>query len=90
MVLHGHTVSVYTALMGTFHETLNAYLAEYEGGECGFAEKLGCSQATVNRYRNNERFPNADMARLIDRQTDGAVPFELWQQEFLTRSGLAA
>lgn len=76
--------------MRTFRETLNNYLAGPNGRESDLAEKIGCSQAAVNRYRNGKRFPDADVARLIDEHTSGAVPFAVWHAEFLSRSGIAA
>lgn len=76
--------------MQTFPETLDAYLKGLEGGETALAEKVGRTQAAINRYRNGKRFPDADTARLIDEHTSGAVPFSVWQAEFLSRSGIAA
>lgn len=74
--------------MSTYKDSLAAFLNRDENTESALAEKIGCTQAAVNRYRNGARFPDADMARLIDEKTDGAVPFEVWRAEFLSRSGL--
>lgn len=76
--------------MSEFHVALDAFLKGFEGGEITFAKAVGCTQATINRYRNGKRFPDAATARLIDEKSDGAVPFDVWQGEFLSRSGIAA
>jgi transcriptional regulator with XRE-family HTH domain len=76
--------------MSTYREALAAYLSLEGNDEIGLAEKVGCSQATINRYRHGKRFPDAENARAIDAATGGAVSFSLWQAEFLQRSGLDA
>lgn len=76
--------------MDTFQAALDAYLASHEGGESAFAAAIGTTQASVNRYRNSKRFPDAETARRIDKVTRGKVPFSTWQADFLARSGIAA
>lgn len=76
--------------MDTFQQALKAYLDIDENAECALASKVKRSQAAINRYRNGKRFPDAETARLIDEHTDGAVPFNNWQADFLARSGIAA
>lgn len=89
MVLRENTVSVYSSTMNTFQSALAAYLAKDENAECVLAEKVGRSQAAINRYRNGKRFPDAVTARAIHDQTDGEVPFAAWQEDFLARSGVS-
>lgn len=76
--------------MSTYSTLLAAFLARDENAETALAEKVGRSQAAINRYRNARRFPDADTARLIETHTNGEVPFAAWQSEFLARSGIAA
>lgn len=84
-----NTVSVYTAPM-TYAEALREYLAQPDNKVGELATAVGTNQPNITRYRNGERFPNAEMARALDAATKGEVPFTLWQSEFLARSGLAA
>lgn len=74
--------------MSTYQEALSDFLKMEENAENALASKIGRSQAAVNRYRNGRRFPDAETARAIDEHTAGAVSFEIWQAEFMTRSGL--
>lgn len=76
--------------MQTYSDILSAYLAEAGETQGEFAARVETTQASINRYRKGERFPNAEMARLIDQATQGAVPFAVWQAEFMAKSGLAA
>lgn len=76
--------------MTTYQDALAAYLDRPENTETALAENIGKSQASVNRYRNGERFPDSDTAKAIDLHTEGEVSFAIWRAEFLTRSGLAA
>lgn len=74
----------------SYKDALADFLKGEDNTESALAAKIGKSQAAVNRYRNGERFPDADTARAIDASTNGAVPFTVWQAEFLSRSGIAA
>lgn len=76
--------------MSTYAKALDAYLRRAENKETDLAAAIEKTQPAVNRYRNAERFPDADTARLIDKATGGEVPFEVWQAEFMAKSGLAA
>jgi transcriptional regulator with XRE-family HTH domain len=76
--------------MSTYSEALKAHFAATEDTEAKLAERVGTSQVSINRYRNGHRFPSGAMARVIDRETAGAVPFATWQAEFMARSGLDA
>jgi transcriptional regulator with XRE-family HTH domain len=76
--------------MDTYRDALGAFLKLPGNDENSLAGSVGCTQATINRYRHGKRFPDAETARSIDRATEGAVPFALWQAEFLQRSGLDA
>lgn len=74
----------------TYQDSLAAYFAAPDRTEAALAAAIGRTQPTINRYRRGERFPDAETARLIDQHTAGAVPFSVWESDFLTRSGLAA
>lgn len=76
--------------MSTFREALSAWLAVDGNTQVKLAEGIGKSQVAVHRYCEGDRFPDADTARAIDRETSGEVSFAVWQAEFLSRSGLAA
>lgn len=76
--------------MTRYSEILKAYFASSEDTEIALAQRVSTSQVSINRYRNGHRFPNVEMARAIHRETSGAVPFDVWQAEFLTRAGLDA
>lgn len=76
--------------MDTYREALGAFLKLPGHDEISLAGDVGCTQATINRYRHGKRFPDAGTARKIEVATAGAVPFALWQSEFLSRSGLDA
>ncbi len=78
------------AVMSRYSEALDAFLKKPGNSVTGLAEKVGTSQPNITRYRADERFPNADMARMIDRATEGEVSFMIWQAEFLRRAGVAA
>lgn len=74
----------------TYQQSLSEFLSREENAEKALAGRIGKSQAAINRYRNGKRFPDAETAKLIERETAGEVPFAVWQQEFLARSGLTA
>lgn len=76
--------------MSTYKDSLAAFLNKDENTESALAGEIGRTQAAVNRYRNGERFPDAETARLIDEKTKGEVPFDVWRAEFMARSGLDA
>lgn len=76
--------------MQTYSEALAAYLGKPGNKVTDLAERVDTHQPNITRYAKGERFPSAEMARLIEAATDGEVPFELWQRQFLTRNGLAA
>lgn len=74
--------------MLTYAETLKAYLDKPENKVTDLADKVDTHQPNITRYASGERFPNAEMARLIDTATDGEVPFSLWQAEFMRKAGI--
>lgn len=74
--------------MGSYSETLKAHLGGDDVNQGRIAEAIGKSQASVSRYAKGIRFPDADTARAIERATDGAVPFVIWQGEALVRAGI--
>ena len=56
--------------------------------EAVLAETVNASQPAINRYRNAERFPNAEIAQRIHDATGGAVSFDTWRDEFMRKSGI--
>jgi transcriptional regulator with XRE-family HTH domain len=74
--------------MSDYKTALALYLSDRS--ETDLAAAVGCTQATINRYKNGERFPKADVARQIERATDGAVPFDVWRSDFMRKAGVAA
>lgn len=76
--------------MSSYRKALEAYLKAPDRTQAALADAAKTSQPTINRYVTGARFPDADMAREIDRATDGAVPFALWQTEAARRIGLEA
>lgn len=74
----------------SYKDALADFLAKEENTESALAAKVGKSQVAIHRYRKGQRFPDADTARAIEEQTSGAVPFAVWQQDFMARSGIAA
>lgn len=76
--------------MHTFANALAIYLGRDAKAEAALAAKVNRSQASINRYRNGKRFPDAETARAIDEHTGGEVPFTAWQSDFFARAGLAA
>jgi predicted transcriptional regulator len=75
--------------MSTFQQQLNDWLDVPGNTQSALAEAIGKTQAAVSRYAAG-RLPDADTARDIEKHTGGAVTFDAWQREFLSRSGLAA
>jgi transcriptional regulator with XRE-family HTH domain len=76
--------------MATYSDTLAAHLKARKLTDREFGDLIGATQPTVWRYRNGARFPDASVAREIDRRTEGAVPFALWLAEFNAKAGIAA
>lgn len=74
--------------MDDYRRALSAYLEPRDRTQEALADKIGRSQAAVNRYVNGERFPDADTARKIEEATDGAVSFALWQRVAMDRLGM--
>lgn len=88
LVLPNNAKSVYISVMETYKEVLAEYLKA--NSETELASTVACSQATINRYRNGKRFPDADTARKIDAASSGEVAFAVWRADFMKRSGIAA
>ena len=74
--------------MTAYSEAIKAHLADADLQVQEFAEMLGVKQPTVTRYKEGERFPDAEMARKIEMATGGKVSFELWLSIFKERVGL--
>lgn len=66
--------------MDAYSRALAAYLAPEERTQEALAADVGTTQAAISRYATGARFPNAETARTIHDKTDGAVPFETWQE----------
>lgn len=69
---------------------LNSYLSREGVNERAVAALAEITQASINRYRNGRRLPSADIARRIERASDGAVPFSAWQKTMADKLGIAA
>lgn len=76
--------------MNKFQKALSEWLAKEGNTQTGLAADIGRTQVAVRRYALGERFPNAKTARAIEAGTFGDVPFDLWQSDFLERSGILA
>lgn len=55
-----------------------------------FGERVGVTQATINRYVSGARFPAPDMIRKIEEATSGAVTVNDWYSDAQARSKEAA
>jgi DNA-binding transcriptional regulator YdaS (Cro superfamily) len=81
--------------MSSYKDTLRAWLTPPEGSarteaaQTALGAAIGKTQSAVSRYAAGARFPDAETARKIERATQGAVPYSLWQSEALTRLGIA-
>lgn len=58
--------------------TLHAYLAENAIRQEDFAARVGVKQATISRLVRRDVLPGLVLAVRIERETDGAVPVEIW------------
>lgn len=76
--------------MSSYSQALAAYLEPEDRTQAALAAAVKTAQPNIHRWAMGTRFPNAAMARLIDRATNGEVPFGLWQQEMAQRVGLDA
>lgn len=76
--------------MNAYQTALKHFLAREGVKQDDVAERIGKSQAAVNRYANGHRFPDAETARKIDVATEGVVAFALWQSVAMERLGIAA
>lgn len=60
---------------------LAQHLATIPMTETAFAEKLGVSQVTINRYVRNERFPDPETIARIAEATDNSVTVADWYEQ---------
>lgn len=74
--------------MSTFQKALNDWLGDPANTQAALADAIGTKQASISRYADGKRFPDAATARRIDEFTGGRVPFNTWQADFLSRAGL--
>lgn len=89
--MQSDTVLVYVpSIMSTYATTLRSFLESETTTQAAFADAINKTQAAVNRYANGVRFPDANTAREIDAASQGKVPFSVWQDEFMSRAGIAA
>lgn len=61
--------------------TLKEYLTATKPkkiSHAAFGERVGVTQATINRYVSGDRFPSPDMIRKIQDATGGAVTVNDW------------
>jgi hypothetical protein len=90
MGLRGHTAAVYVSDMNAYATTLKHYLETPGVKQETLAAAVKRTQPSIWRYANDERFPDAVTARLIDEATGGVVPFALWQSVAMKRLGISA
>lgn len=57
---------------------LAKYLSDNNLKETAFAQSLGVSQVTINRYVRNERYPDPEMIERIAKATDNKVTVADW------------
>lgn len=60
---------------------LATYLANKTMTQAAFASALGVSQATINRYVTDERFPDPEMIERIATVTGRKVTFADWHEQ---------
>lgn len=65
---------------------LKTYLKTNRLTETAFAEKLGVSQVTINRYVLRKRFPSPEMILRIAEATGGKVKVADWYAEIAIRA----
>ena len=71
-----------------YSEALAAFLKSNRISQAAFASRIGSSQPTVCHYAQGVKLPRKGMARNIDRETLGQVPFGLWQTVALERADI--
>ena len=59
-------------------QALKRYLAANHVREAEFARRVGVSRYAVNKWVRGERRPSLERAALIERATEGAVPWTSW------------
>lgn len=74
----------------TYADALAAYLNQDGAKQAELADKVGCRQATISRYKSGERLPDRALAEKIDEATEGQVPLALWMAAAAKKFGLAA
>jgi transcriptional regulator with XRE-family HTH domain len=69
---------------------LTSYLAQDGAKQAELADKVGCTQPAISRYKSGERLPPRVVAEKIDKHTSGQVPLSLWIAAAAKKYGLAA
>lgn len=62
-----------------YSRALDAYLRRIGQSQAGFARSIGVTQTSVWQWANGTRLPGKKLARLLEDETFGAVPFTLWK-----------
>jgi len=57
------------------------FIAATDTNETAFAQKLGVSQVTINRYVKNQRFPDPAMIERIEKLTNRKVTVTDWYRQ---------
>jgi transcriptional regulator with XRE-family HTH domain len=73
-----------------YADALTAYLNQDGSKQIELAEKAGCTQPAISRYKQGERLPSRAVAEKIHAATDGQVPISLWISAAAKKFGLAA
>lgn len=76
--------------MNAYQSALRSFLDRPDVRQIDVAHAAKRSQASINRYAEGRRFPDAATAKAIEQATGGAVPFALWQGVAMERLGIAA
>jgi transcriptional regulator with XRE-family HTH domain len=73
-----------------YADALKAYLKQDGAKQAELAERVGCTQPTISRYKEGDRLPTREIAAKIDEHTAGQVPLSLWIVAASKKFGLAA
>lgn len=69
---------------------LKSFLTKHGLTETAFAERLGVSQVTINRYILGKRFPSPEMILRIAAETGGKVKVADWYEQVASKQSPAS
>jgi DNA-binding transcriptional regulator YdaS (Cro superfamily) len=89
MLLRSFPVWEYeTRMTNMYSKALAAYLRRTGTSQATLAAKIGCNQPSVHRLVTGVRLPRKELARNIEKATEGEVPFALWQTAKIEQLGI--